>query len=216
MAPDLPPPPSGDPPPPSPRPPTRGVDRPARGGQRRTWEPLAWVLGVLGVLLIVGVVVIFSAGDDLVGSDPDRIDSYNREVLESCELPSDSEPVQVSIRRVADGHGRSYRSMWYVYASPLPAHEVAEFFGVTAQQSTLVSPQQACRFAQRPSVLVLPVSVAGEPTTIGAQSDDEAVDSYDGLWADHAADVTMSAGLPAGTQSLFRLRLAQPEVEGIF
>jgi hypothetical protein len=122
----------------------------------------------------------------------------------------------VSIRRVIDGQGRSYRSMWYVYASPLPAHDVAEFFGVTAQQSMLVSQQRVCRFAQRPSVLVLPVSVAGEPITIGTQSDDEPVDTYHGLWADHAAEVTMSAGLPDGTQSLFRLRLAQPEVEGIF
>jgi hypothetical protein len=178
--------------------------------------PLAWVLGVLAVLLMSGVVVIFSAGEDLFGSDPGTIDSYNREVLESCELPSDSELVQISILRVADGQGRSHRSMWYVYASPLPAHEVAEFFGVTAQQSTLVSQQRECRFAQRPSVLVLPMSAAGEPTTIGSQPDDEPVDSYDGLWANHAAEVTMSVSLPAGTQSLFRLRLAQPEAEGIF
>jgi hypothetical protein len=209
MASDLPPPRSADPPPPSPRYPTRGA-------QRRTWEPVAWVLGVLAVLLIGAVVVIFSAGEYLIGSDPGTIDSYNSEVLESCEVPSGSELVQISIRRVADGQGRSYRSMWYVYASPLPAHEVAEFFGVTAQQSMLVSQQRACRFEQRPSALVLPMSVAGEPTTIGSQSDDEPVDSYDGLWADHAAEVTMSAGLPAGTQSLFRLRLAQAEVEGIF
>jgi hypothetical protein len=144
------------------------------------------------------------------------IDSYNREVLESCELPSGSELVQTSIRRVADGQGRSYRSMWYVYASPLPAPEVAEFFGVTAQQSMLVSQERACRFAQRPSVLVLPTSVAGDPPTIGSQPDGEPVDSYDGPWADHAAEVTMSAKLRTGTQSLVRLRLAQPEVEGIF
>lgn len=216
MASDLPPPRSADPPPPPPRNPRRGVGKPTRGGQRRTWQPLAWVLGVLAALLIGAVVVIFSAGEYLFGSDPGTIDSYNREVLESCELPSDSELVQISIRRVADAQGRSYRSMWHVYASPLPAHEVAEFFDVTAQQSTLVSQQRACRYSQRPSVLVLPMSVAGEPPTIGSQPDDEPVDSYDGLWADHAAEVTMSAGLPAGTQSLFRLRLAQPEVEGIF
>ena len=216
MASDLPPPRSVDPPPPPPRNPRRGVGRPTRGGQRRTWELLAWVLGVLAVLVIGAVVVIFSAGEDLFGSDPGTIDSYNSEVLESCELPSGSELVQISIRRVADGQARNYRSMWHVYASPLPAPEVAEFFGVTAQQSMLVSQQRACRFAQRPSVLVLPMSVAGEPTTIGSQPDDKPVDSYDGLWADHAAEVTMSAGLPAGTQSLFRLRLAQPEVEGIF
>ena len=193
------------PPPPSPRYPTR-----------RTWEPVAWVLGVLAVLLIGGLVVIFSAGEDLFGSDSGAIDSYNREVLESCELPPGSELVEISIRRVDDGQGRSYRSMWYVYASPLPAQEVAEFFGATAQQSMLVSQQRACRFAQRPSVLVLPMSVAGEPTTIGSQPDDESVDRYDGLWADHAAEVTMSADLPARTQSLFRLPLAQAEAEGIF
>jgi hypothetical protein len=205
MVSDLPPPRSADPLPPWPRYPTR-----------RTWEPVAWVLGVVAALLIGGVVVIFSAGDDLFGSDPGTIDSYNREVLESCELPPDSELVQISIRRVDDGQGRSYRSMWYVYASPLPAHEVAEFFGVTAQQSMLVSQQRACRFAQRPSVLVLPMSVAGTPSTIGSQPDDEPVGSYHGLWADHAAEVTMSVDLPARTQSLFRLRLAQAEVDGIF
>lgn len=209
MASYLPPPHSADPPPPPSR-------NPTRGGQGRTWAPVAWVLGVVAVLLIGGVVVIFSAGEDLFGSDPGTIDSYNREVLESCELPSGSELVQISIRRVADGQGRSYRSMWYVYASPLPAPEVAKFFGVTAQQSMLVSQQRACRFAQRPSVLVLPISEAGEPATIGSQPDGEPVDSYDGLWADHAAEVTMSADVPAGTQSLFRLRLAQREVEGIF
>jgi hypothetical protein len=196
---------STDPPLPSPRYPTR-----------RTWKPVAWVLGVLAVLLIGGVVVIFSAGEDLFGSDPGTIDSYNREVLDSCELPPGSELVQMSIRRVDDGQGNLYRSMWYVYASPLPAHEVAEFFGVTAKQSMLVSQQRACRFAQRPSVLVVPVSVAGTPTTVGTQPDDEPVGSYDGLWADHAAEVTMIADLPARTQSLFRLRLAQPEVESIF
>jgi hypothetical protein len=201
----LPPPRSVDPPPRSPRYPTR-----------RTWEPVAWVLGVLAVLLIGGVVVIFSAGDDLFGSDPGTIDSYNREVLESCELPPGSELVQNSISRVDDGQGRSYRTMWYVYASPLPAHEVAEFFGVTAQQSMLVSQQRACRFAERPSVLVLPMSLAGKPTTVGSPPDDEPIGSYDGLWADHVAEVTMSAELPNRTQSLFRLRLAQTEVEGIF
>jgi hypothetical protein len=205
MVSDLQPPRSADPPPRSPRYPTR-----------RTWEPVAWVLGVVAVLLIGAVVVIFSAGEDLFGSDPGTIDSYNREVLESCERPPGSELVQASIRSVEDGQGRSYRSMWYVYASPLPAQEVAEFFGVTVQQSMLVSQQRACQFTQRPSVLVLPMSLAGEPTTIGPQRDDEPVDSYHGLWADHAAEVTMSTDLPARTQSTFRLRIAQPEVKGFF
>jgi hypothetical protein len=166
MVSDLPPPRSADPPPPSPRYRIRRVGTPARGSQRRTWEPVAWVLGVLAVVLFGGVVVIFSAGEDLSGSDSGAIDSYNREVLESCELPPGSELVEISIRRVADGQGRSYRSMWYVYTSPLPAPEVAEFFGVSAQQSMRVSQQRACRFAQRPSVLVLSMSVAGEPTTV--------------------------------------------------
>ena len=174
------------------------------------------MLAVLAVLLIGAVVVIFSAGEDFFGSDPGTIDSYNREVLESCELPPDSELVQVSVRRVADGSGRSYRTMWFVYASPLPAHEVAEFFGVAAQQSAPVARQRACQFGQRPSVLVLPASVAGDPRTAGSQSDIEPVDTYDGLWADAAAEVTLSVGVPAGTQSLFRLRLAQAEVEGVF
>jgi hypothetical protein len=33
------------------------------------------------------------------------------------------------------------------------------------------------------------ISMAGEPTTIGSQPDDEPVDGCDGLWADHAAEV---------------------------
>jgi len=174
------------------------------------------VLGVSAALLIGAVVVIFSAGDYLFGSDPGTIDSYNREVLESCDLPSDSDLVQISIRRVTDESGRSYRSMWFVHASPLPADEVAEFFGVAAQQSAVVSQERACKFEQRPSVLVLPSSVAGVPTTPGSRSDNEPVGSYDGLWADQAAEVTLSLELPDGTQSLFRLRLAQAEAGGIF
>jgi hypothetical protein len=206
MASELPPPRPADPP-------MTGLRHPKPFGRRWSWAP--WLLAIVAVLLVGGAVVIFSAGDDLFGSDPDTIDSYHREVLDSCELPPDSELVQTSTRRVTDGQ-RSYRSMWYVYASPLPAPEVAEFFGVTAQRSMLVSQQRTCRFSQRPSVLVLPVSVAGEAPTRGAQSGDSPVDGDDGLWADPAAEVTMNAGVPAGTQSLYRLRLAQPEVEGMF
>ncbi len=202
MASDLPPPRSADPP----RPPNRGP----------RWKPVTWVLGVSTASLVGAVVVVFSVGEYLFGSDPGTIDSHNREVLESCESPSDSELVQVSIRRVADGSGRSYRSMWFVYASPLPAREVADFFGVAAQQSAPVGQQRACQFGQRPSVLVLPASVAGEASAAGSQSDIEPADTCDGLWADSAAEVTLSVGVPAGTRSLFRLRLAQAEVAGIF
>lgn len=198
------------------RPAPRSADSPRPATRvRPRWEPVAWVLGVSAMLLIGAAVVIFSAGDDLFGSDPGTIDSYNREVLESCELPSDSELVQISIRPVTDESGRSYRSMWFVYASPLSAQEVAEFFGVAAQQSALVAPERACKFGQRPSALVLPASVAGRPTPPGSPPDNESVVSDDDLWADHAADVMSSREVPAGTQSLFRLRLAQSETKGV-
>ena len=97
MVSDLPPPRSVDPPPPPPQDRTPGFSTSTRGEQRRRWEPVAWVLGVVAVLLIGAVVVIFTAGEYLFGSDSATIDSYNSEVLESCELPSDSELVQVSI-----------------------------------------------------------------------------------------------------------------------
>jgi hypothetical protein len=162
--------------------------------------------------------MIFAAGESLFGSDPGTIDSYNQKVLDSCEVPADSELVQTSIRPAFDGSGQRYRSMWYVYASPLAADDASEFFGVSTGLSTRVSPARACQFGQRPSALVLSVSAAGEPIPIDPVIDREtaAVVSYDGLWADQAAEVLTSADPPTGTRSFFRLRLAQREVAGVF
>jgi hypothetical protein len=184
----------------------------------RKSKVLPWVLGTVVVLLSVGAIVIFTAGEFLTGSDPGTIDSYNREVLDSCEVPAGSTLVQTSIRPVFDGTGQRYRSMWYVYASPLTADVASEFFGVTTGVSTPVSPERACHLGQRPSAMVLSSSVAGEPIAIDPGVDREAVPdvSYDGLWADQAADVVTSADTPVGTRSFFRLRLAQREVAGVF
>ena len=173
-------------------------------------------MGTVALLAVGSAVVLFSAGDYLFGSDSGTIDSYNQEVLDSCEIPDDSALVQVAIRPIVDEAGQRYRSMWYVYASPLSADEVAEFFGVDVERSMLVSPERACRFEQRPSALVQSESVVGEPATVGSGRDDDPTSSHDGLWADQVAEVTMSAELPAETRSLFRLRLAQPEAAGIF
>ena len=104
--------------------------------------------------------------------------------------------------------------MWYVYASPLSADDVADHFGVPPGVSVLVSQQSACRFGQRPSVLVLSSSEAGEPLSPDRNIQADPTVVYDGLWADHAADVTSSANVPGDTQSLFRLRLAQAENDG--
>jgi hypothetical protein len=167
-------------------------------------------------LLVVGsAVVLFLVGEDLFGSDSGTIDSYNQEVLDSCLVPDDSALVQVSIRPIVDETGQRYRSMWYVYASQWPADEVADFFDVDVERSMLVSPERACRFGQRPSALVQSESIAREPATAGSGRDGDPVPSYDGLWADQVAEVTMSAELPAETRSLFRLRVAQPQVEAI-
>jgi len=202
---------STPPPPPAPTRPRRSL---WSGGPGRSAVP--WVLGTVALLVGVSAVVLFWAGEDLFGSDSGTIDSYNQEVLDSCQVPDDSALVQVSIRPIVDEAGQRYRSMWYVYASPLSADEVAEFFGVDVERSMLVSPERACRFEQRPSALVQAASLAGEPATAGSGRDGDPVSPHDGLWADEVAEVTMRAELPADTRSLFRIRLAQPQVEGIF
>lgn len=184
--------------------------------RRASANSVAWILALLGLLFVGGAVVLFAAGEDLFGSDSGTIDSYNQEVLESCALPPGSDLVQVSILRVADEQGQNYRSMWHVYASPLPDEDVARFFAVATGQSMLVSPEQACQLGQRPSVLVVPTSAAGGRAPATPQSGNAPVVGYDGLWANESAEVTMNAELPAGTQTLFRLRVAQGEVEGRF
>lgn len=180
-----------------------------------TRSALPWILGAIMLLVLGSCVVLFAAGEDLFGSDPGTIDSYNRDTLDSCRLPPDSTLVQVSVRPVIDETGQRYRSMWYVYASPLPADDVADFFGVEAERSMLVAPERSCRSRQRPSVLVQPESVAGEPTAGTTQGPSDPLPTYHGLWADHAAEVTMSEPVPAETHSFFRLRLAQREVDGL-
>ncbi len=184
----------------------------------RMSKALPWVLGTVGVLFFVGAMLIFMVGESLMGSNPGTIDSYNRSVLDSCDVPAGSTLVQTSTRPVFDATGQRYRSMWYVYASPLEAADTSEFFGLTTGIPAPVSLKQACKFGQRPSALVLSSSTAGEPVAIDPDIDREAASAvrYDGLWADQAADVVNGADPPVGTRSFFRLRLAQREVAGVF
>ena len=213
---ELPPP----PPPPSARPPSPPLEGP-RGASpgrndKRSGNALAWFVGIMVILTVGGGSVLFLAGEDLFGSDPGTIDSYNSGVLRSCEIPGGSTLVQASIRPVFDESGQRYRSMWHVYASALSADDVAEFFGVPTGVSELVSPRRACRFGQRPSVLVLSSIEAGDPISIDPNLESAPIVVYHGLWADQASDVTASSEVPAETRSLFRLRLAQREVDGLF
>jgi len=145
--------------------PARGTSARSLGRSGPTRSVLPWIVGVVVLLVVGSAVVLFSAGEALFGSDSGTIDSDNRDTLDSCQVPAGSTLVQVPVRGGMDGSGQRYRSMGYVYASPWSADDVAQFFGVGVGQSTVVSSQRACRYGQRPPVLVLSESVAGEPST---------------------------------------------------
>jgi hypothetical protein len=40
--------------------------------------------------MVLAGLLISAAGEDLSGSDPDTIDACNREVLDTCDVPTDS------------------------------------------------------------------------------------------------------------------------------
>ena len=162
------------------------------------------VLSIVGLVVLAGSVV-FLFGQDLFGSDRGSIDSYNREVLDNCDLPADSTLLRTYISPVVDPSGQPLRAMTYVYASPLPAPDVAAFYGVERiGVPTLISSDQQCPFGNRPSLLV-----ADEATTTLSELSDE-------FWGGEDTVVTEITEPPSQTLSLFGLRLAQQEVEGIF
>jgi hypothetical protein len=175
-------------------------------------------VGTVGLVVVAGL-VLFAAGEALFGSDPGTIDAYNREVLETCDVPSDSTLVRTYILPVMDSSGERLRSMSYIYASPLPAEDVAAFYGVAEPGMwTDVAPERACRFGNRPSVLVLPRAAADQGTGPGSamEAADLPADPNDEFWAGEGAEVTDAAPPPSDTRSFVRLRLAQREREGIF
>jgi len=152
-------------------------------------------------LVVVGGLVIFLFGQDLFGSDRGTIDSYNTVVLDSCELPPGSTLVRSYITPVVDESGRTLRALTYVHASPLPASDVVAFYGVESiGVVTPVSADRACRFGNRPLLLV----------------DSSVSELDDQMWGGDDSSITKIAEPPSETLSLFGLRLAQEEVEGFF
>ena len=218
----------GQPPPPpspAPHPLSRAGSTPscvnAKRVQQRRWLTVVAVgalIGMIGVVIVAGL-VMFATGEDLFGSDPGTIDSYNRDVLETCEVPTDSTLVRTYILPVTDGSGVRLRTMSYIYASPLPADDVAAFFGVAGPGVwTDVAPERACRFGNRPSVLVLSRWTAEQGTSLDPSTETAGLpsDPNDEFWAGDGAQVTDVADPPMGTRSFVRLRLAQRDRDGLF
>ena len=175
-------------------------DEPIRPPRWRQAQQII-VLSIVG-LIVLGGSVIFLFGEDLFGSDQGTIDSYNREVLNSCDLPPESTLVRTYISPVVDQSGQPLRAMTYVHASPLPAPDVAAFYGVERiGEPTPISADRACRAGNRPSLLVVATSVS---------------ELSDEFWGGDDTSVTEFTEPPSQTLSLFGLRIAQQEVEGIF
>jgi len=146
-------------------------------------------------------VMMFTFGESLFGSSRSVIDSYNRDVLDTCDVPTDSTLVQTYRLGVGDASGQQAQTMSYVYASPLHADELASYFGVSAPGLwTMIGPGQACKFGNRPSVLV---------------QERSSTNPADEFWGGSDAVVTDLAEVPADTRSLVRLRLGQRYVEGL-
>ena len=175
------------------------------------------VLTIVG-LVVFGGSVIFLFGQDLFGSDRGSIDSYNREVLNSCDLPPESTLLRTYITPGFDRSGQPLRAMTYVHASPLPASDVAAFYGAEdIGVPTLVSNDRACRFGNRPSLLV--VGLSSQPDGVvdpEIETETSVPELSDEFWGGDDTSVTEVSEPPSQTLSLFGLRLAQEEVEGIF
>lgn len=96
-----------------------------------------------------------------------------------------------------DGPGRRFRSLSYVYASPLFVDEVVDFYGLGSPgRASHVTAQRSCRFGNRPWAV--------------SQS------TADGFWSGDGAEIVDLADPPANTRSFVMLRLAQEEREGVF
>jgi hypothetical protein len=177
------------------------------------------VLAVLGGLVVVGATVLFVFGEELFGSDPGTIDAYNRQVLNTCKVPAGSTLVRTYVFEGVDNSGQRLRSMSYVYASPLAGDEVAAFYGLNRPGIVMdVSPDHACKFGNRPSVVVLSRWTPEHLTPLSPATETEGLpaDPGDRFWADAGAVVTDIADVPPSTRSFLRLRLAQREVDGVF
>jgi hypothetical protein len=173
---------------------------------------------VLAGLVGVAAIVVFMFGQDLFGSDPGTIDDYNRTVLDSCDLPEDSTLLRTYILTVKPSPEDSVRTMSYIWASPLTADEVADFYGAPGPGVwTDVSEDRACRFGQQPRVLVLDRWAEGsgpyDGLTQTAGPEDDVTAEF---WGDQDAEITDIAAVPATTRSFLLLRLGQREAEGIF
>ncbi len=194
---------------------TASEPTPANGSRRAF--PIA--LGVIAALVVLAGLVLFTAGETLFGTDPDAIDSYNEEVLETCDVPPDSTLVRTYVLPIVSDSGRHLRSMSYIYASPLPADEVAAFYEVEGPGLWSVVPDdRACRFDNRPSVWVLSRWTLEQGTIIDPVTETAGpqADPPDEFWEKAGAEVTDIVGVPADTRSFVLLRLAQREREGLF
>lgn len=205
---DQPPPPRAAPPPPERRsqagPTVAFTPLPSR---QRTGAARALTIALvtIGTLLVLVGSVVFLFGEDLFGSDQRTIDSYNEDVLESCDVPPESTLVRTFVLRVYDSAGRPYRSLSHVYAVPADADEVISFYDLLQpRDQRLISKERACRFSQRPLALVESLSGIGVTSPVDAITETGSTD---------VVDITE---LPPDTRTLFRLRLAQQEVEGLF
>lgn len=188
--------------------------------RQNSWERVVTVIvvGIICMVVLAGL-VLFAAGEDLFGSDPGTIDSYNRQVLDTCDVPTDSTLVRTYILPVIDSSGVRLRSLSYIFASPLPAEDVTAFYGVAGPGVwTDVPPERACRFGNRPSVLVLSRWTADQGTGLDSafETTDLPADPDDEFWAGEGAEVTDVATPPWDTRSFLRLRLAQTERDGLF
>ncbi|NNC79384.1 MAG: hypothetical protein HKN94_04440 [Acidimicrobiales bacterium] len=199
-----------------PPPPTPAADPQPSAVQvyRRERSPVERVLvaiaATIGAVVIVGGSVLFLFGQDLFGSDEGTIDSYNEEVLNSCDVPEGSTLVRTFVLDLESTSGQRFRSLSFVYASPSPAPSVTQFYGLPAEGlERRVSADRACMFDQRPSAVVVHSSTA-----------DDVLDVLSATLTDGSAEarenVVDVADVPANTQSFFRLRLAQLEEEGVF
>jgi hypothetical protein len=208
---------ANDPPPTRPPPPPTATSP-------RCGRPL-WQRGlVVGAIIIGGLVVLmgsvlFLFGENLFGSDRATIDSYNRELLSSCETPPGSMLVRAFVLGLNDQDGEPLRSLTHVYASPLDAEELADFYGLEGPGVTArVSSERACKFGQRPRALMLLRWTPEQGTAFDAATQTKGLpaDNDDAFWAGHGAEIADIADIPDGTRSFLGLRLAQREIEGLF
>jgi len=181
-------------------------DAPAPASADLSREATVAIVVAVVVLVVVAVpVALFTFGEDLFGSDPGTIDSYNREVLESCRVPEGARLVRVYTSPLQDLSGSRYRSMSFVFASPSGASELAGELDVPSGYEVMASEARACRFGNHPAVWVTDLDLVDEAT-------DELHDSF---WGGPDAEIESEWPIPESSRSLVRLRLAQQDREGI-